>query len=81
MSERRILNLVDSEPAKFSCIQGTAETLGCRNIVRAIHMLEATVATATWWSRVPTLSNPADGPSRLEFPGRFLAGGLIASGD
>jgi len=61
------LNFVDSEPAKHSCVRGTSESPACADIVRAIHMQENKLQSWTWYSRLPSFSNPADGPSRLDF--------------
>jgi hypothetical protein len=44
-----------------------SETPACTDIVRAIHSEELSLMSWTWYSRVPSLSNPADGPSRLDF--------------
>ena len=62
-----LMNYVDSEPAKFSLIKGNSEVEPCNNIVRAIQMEELGLQTWSWFSRIPSPSNPADGPSRLDF--------------
>ena len=62
-----LMNYVDSEPAKFSLIKGNSEVEPCNNIVRAIQMEELDLQTWSWFSRIPSPSNPADGPSRLDF--------------
>jgi hypothetical protein len=59
---------VDSNPAKYSLIRGISESLACSNIIRAISIHDAASMTWAWYSRVPTRSNVADGPSRLRFP-------------
>ena len=42
---------------------------------------EATTPTLSWFARVPTLSNPADDPSRLEFDSLLRAGAAAVQAD
>jgi len=46
----------------------TSDSILCENIVRACSLEDAKYFTRNWFTRVPTKSNIADGPSRLEFP-------------
>ena len=64
----KLLVFVDSNPAKFSLVRGTSESQACENIIRCISILDASSTTWSWYSRVPSKSNIADGPSRLRFP-------------
>jgi hypothetical protein len=71
----KMISFVDSNPAKFSLIKGTSDSISCENIVRACSLEDAKFFTWNWFTRVPTKSNIADGPSRLEFPttiGNFI---------
>ena len=54
---------------------GIGDSISCENIVRACSLEDAKYFTWNWFTRVPTKSNIADGPSRLEFPtaiGNFI---------
>jgi hypothetical protein len=64
MAMHRVIIFVDSDPAKFSIIRGTSESISCANIVRNIHMVISSESLHVWVTRVPTKSNPADDPSR-----------------
>ena len=67
----KVFIYVDSNPAKFSLIRGTSESLACENIVRAISISDAASMTWAWYSSVPSKSNVADDPSRLIFPDKI----------
>ena len=60
----RLIVFVDSDPAKFSLIRGTSNSLACADIVKRTHMLLSDWHIHVWVTRVPTKSNPADAPSR-----------------
>ena len=62
----KLLSFVDSEPAKFSLIRGTSDTVTCADIVAAVSFFDAEQLVWSWFLRVPSYSNLADAPSRLE---------------
>lgn len=62
----KVITFVDSNPALYSCIRGDSLSENCSNIVKAISHREAELSIWSWFSRVPTLSNCADHPSRLK---------------
>ena len=62
----KLLSFIDSEPSKFSLIRGTSESQTCADIVSAVAMFDSLNFVWSWYSRVPTWSNIADAPSRLE---------------
>ena len=61
----RVFVFIDSEPALFSLIRGTSNTQSCASIVRECHRLIEKYNIFVWFVRIPSKSNPADGPSRL----------------
>jgi hypothetical protein len=63
---RKVIFFVDSEPAKFCLIRGTSHSPHCANLVRAILLTDASLLMWPWYTRVPSASNPADAPSRLD---------------
>ena len=72
ISGNLIIVFVDSNPAKYGLIRGMADTKPCEGIIRAVSIMDAKEKTWPWYSRVPSKSNPADGPSRLQFPDKLL---------
>ncbi|CAE7280308.1 NaCP60E [Symbiodinium sp. CCMP2592] len=59
---------LDNEGARYSCIRCFADTSSVADDwVRGILDLESQARVNMWYGRVPTSSNIADGPSRLEF--------------
>ena len=61
----RVFVFIDSEPALFSLIRGTSNTQSCAHIVRECHRIIEKYNLFVWFIRIPSKSNPADGPSRL----------------
>ena len=66
LRHRKVINFIDSNPALFSCIKGSSESENCNNIVKAISIAEVDLCLWPWYTRVPSLSNCADWPSRLK---------------
>ncbi|CAE7730387.1 NaCP60E, partial [Symbiodinium sp. CCMP2592] len=59
---------LDNEGARYSCVRCFADTSSVADDwVRGVLHLESQARVNVWYSRVPTSSNVADGPSRLEF--------------
>jgi hypothetical protein len=65
-ANRRALFFVDSEPAKNSLVRGTSNAETCAKIVREFYQLVDESKVYPWFTRVPSFSNPADAPSRLD---------------
>ena len=63
---RRVLCFVDNESAKFACINMDSPSIHNRNILMALACEETRVQTWTWYSRVPSHSNPSDAASRMD---------------
>jgi hypothetical protein len=64
---RRALVFVDSEPAKHCLIRGTSNVETCAALVQRFYEEVDLLNMFPWFSRVPSMSNPADLPSRLDF--------------
>ena len=62
---RRFLVFVDNDSARAPLIRGSSNSTFSDQIVHAIAKHEAVHQTWVWYARVPSASNPADGPSRL----------------
>ena len=63
----KLISFVDSEPAKFALVRGSSDVLSCRNIVAATALADSRLLLMPWYTRVPSLSNVADKPSRMNF--------------
>jgi hypothetical protein len=66
-ANRRVLFFVDNESAKFACVNMMSWSVHSKRIIAAIVKFDIDNQSWTWYSRVPSFSNPADPPSRLEF--------------
>jgi hypothetical protein len=66
MPHHRVFIFVDSEPALFSLVRGTSNVQSCADIVRECHRIIDMYNLFVWFVRIPSKSNPADGPSRLK---------------
>ena len=63
---RRVIFFIDNNGAKDSIIRGSSDSESADWLVRAILTLECDQHSCSWYARVPTASNPADKPSRLD---------------
>ena len=64
---RSNLTFIDNDSARFSLVRGYSPVLDSASMVNENRLLDAQVATMSWYARVSTFSNIADGPSRLDF--------------
>ena len=62
---RRVLFFIDNEVAKFACVTMCSDSKFTRSILQAVVAEELSSQTWTWYSRVPSYSNPADDASRM----------------
>lgn len=63
----QVVYYIDNESARMAFIRGTGETLRASSLVQEFVENEAAQQHRVWFGRVPSHSNPADSPSRLEF--------------
>eukprot|EP00971_Amphidinium_carterae_P264475 5246477-Amphidinium_carterae.1 len=69
---RSIIHLTDNASVKEALVKGTSTNLSNRQMLLEIATLDANLRARWWICRVPTQSNPADAPSRMQcgtFPG------------
>ena len=66
MKNKRTIIFVDNQGAKFSCIRMYSEEPNGTKILMQMAKEELKNQSWTWYTRVPTFSNPADPASRLE---------------
>ena len=61
---RRTLWWVDNDAARYALIKGVSPSLVMKQLVRLFYQFEVEAPTYSWIERIPSSSNPADGPSR-----------------
>eukprot|EP00435_Cladocopium_sp_Y103_P061413 s1136_g23.t1 len=67
MRGRNVLAFVDNDGARHSWIKGGADSIHALRMIHKGTLLEAGLDVRPYFCRVPTTSNVADGPSRLDF--------------
>ena len=64
IKSRKVLWFVDNNAVLDALIKGTSDVTFLKRGLREFSMLERDTPTTSWFSRVPSESNPADAPSR-----------------
>ena len=72
---RKIVLFVDNDSARHALIKGGSPIQASARLVGLFWAGEARAMSYTWTERVPSESNPADGPSRLAFDEMARLGG------
>ena len=67
LKDRDVINYVDNDAARYSTIKGSSPSRRSAWLIHAFWETEAINRSSTWISRVPTVCNVGDGPSRLEW--------------
>lgn len=63
----RVLFFIDNEGVKEALVRGVTNSVASKKILTECMIQDATSNALTWYSRIPSPSNIADGPSRLMF--------------
>ena len=74
---RRALLFVDNDAARHAIIRGASPSGPSAVLVEHFGDAEAELDSFSWIERVPSPSNPADGPSRLRFGDLALRGARV----
>ena len=74
ISQSQVVYYIDNEAAKSAFIQGVGFTDSAKQLTTIFDEMENRMAIITWFGRVASYSNPADGPSRLCFDDQILSG-------
>ena len=61
---RKAISFVDNESAKEALVKGTSHNGHFRSLLLQMEVAEQDLRAWLWISRVPSHSNPSDGPSR-----------------
>ena len=67
IADRDVLVFVDNDSAKDAAVRGYSPSLPSAYLVAELWRCLAAAGARPWFERVPGPSNPADGPSRLDF--------------
>jgi hypothetical protein len=67
IANRKIIVFVDNDSAKEALVRGYSPSIASFNLIISNAELDVDSRCLAWYTRVPTKSNPADDPSRLEF--------------
>jgi hypothetical protein len=65
LNGRRVVYFIDNDSARMVFVKGTSDSTCSQRMADIMVRDEGLEQTFAWFARVPTLSNPADGPSRL----------------
>ena len=63
-ADRPLIAFVDNEGAKAALVNGASSNEMSAKLVNAVNDKFTKLGTYTWYERVPSVSNPADAPSR-----------------
>ena len=63
---RRCIYFIDNDSARVALVKQYSPVLSSLRILIQCTTLDALHLMVPWYARVPTASNPADGPSRLD---------------
>ena len=64
---RPVVVFIDNDAARFGLISGYSPVVASAAIISAAWAAIAKLGAYAWFARVPTVCNPADGPSRAKF--------------
>eukprot|EP00971_Amphidinium_carterae_P158874 3150194-Amphidinium_carterae.1 len=67
LTSARVIFFIDNTSVQAALVKGNTRSLASRSMLRKCVELDAEVGTSSWYARVPSPSNVADGPSRLDF--------------
>ena len=67
MGDSPVLLFTDNAAALEAVIKCASATESMLDVLRVLARIEAEHPARLWYSRVPSPSNPSDGPSRLDF--------------
>ena len=67
MKERDILHFIDNDGVREALVRGATRSIPNLRMLAMAARLEVRAGMRSWYTRVPSESNLADGPSRLNF--------------
>ena len=79
IQQSQVVFYIDNEAAKSAFIQGVGFTKVAKELTTKFDDLETRLGIISWFGRVASHSNLADGPSRLRFDSALLSGAVKKS--
>ena len=64
---RRVISYIDNDSARFALINGASPNESSLRVLWDYYSILCELGSLAWYARVPSPSNPGDGPSRLDF--------------
>lgn len=68
LRNRFVVYYIDNESVREALVRGWTGALASRALLLQCAWADVALSAVSWYARVPSPSNPADGPSRLEDP-------------
>ena len=66
LAGRRVIYFIDNDSARLACIKSYSPVLSSLNLIMQGLAWDSKFESSAWYGRVPTASNPADDPSRMD---------------
>ena len=66
LSGRRVIYFIDNDSARLACIKSYSPVVASLNLIMQGLLWDSEHNASSWYGRVPTASNPADDPSRMD---------------
>jgi hypothetical protein len=63
---RRVIYFIDNDSARLACVKSYSPVLSSLNLIMQGLAWDSIFESSAWYGRVPTASNPADDPSRMD---------------
>jgi len=81
IANRKLIIFVDNDSAKEALVRGYSPSVASFNLLITNAEVDVETRCLAWYTRVPSKSNPADDPSRMEFHRRrkFFGAKLVKS--
>ena len=81
IANRKLIIFVDNDSAKEALVRGYSPSVASFNLLITNAEVDVETRCLAWYTRVPSKSNPADDPSRMEFdrPRKFFGAKLVES--
>lgn len=67
VAHSQVVHYLDNESGRMALLKGVGETPSARLLIHSVMGAETSFQTKSWYARVPSASNIADDPSRLQF--------------
>ncbi len=74
LKDRKVLYFIDNDAARHALVKGYSPVKASAATIHLVGLQELRLNTHSWFSRVPSASNIADAPSRLDFADLERAG-------